>query len=261
MPADEELQAEAVQEVWLSLVEAPKSMDMAALYLLVRQKVEKVQRASARWYALTVPEVALPEAGEDIPDGETPGSMSGNPMEQSMERESYIAKASARDAALARLQRAIPLWTEAQSERVLPGVRTGLGPGTPKACSSSASALLAREALTVTGWQHADLCRYLGVSQSLLREVLYRNAEFSEAGLERLRDLIQMQVESRQWDWPQLIADGCQSTGKNEVAFCKYLAGIMGVHPRTLRRWVQGAFGSKKNLQLALAVRSRGWKR
>lgn len=260
MPADEELQEEAIQEVWLSLVEAPKPLDMTALHLLVRQKVEKIQRASARWYALTVPEVALPEAGEDIPDGETPGSMSGNPMEQSMERESLIAKISTRDAALARLQSAIPLWSENRPEGS--GQRPSVDPdhGTNKVHSTD-SALLAREALTVTGWQHADLCRYLGVSQSLLREVLYRNAEFSEAGLERLRDLIQMQVESRQWDWPQLIADGCQSTGKNEVAFCKYLAGIMGVHPRTLRRWVQGAFGSKKNLQLALAVRSRGWKR
>ncbi|WP_143484200.1 hypothetical protein [Acidithiobacillus marinus] len=228
-------------------------MDDETLNLLVRQKVEKVQRATVRWYGQTVPQ-------ESVPEFEATGIAATNPLDMAEEKEAVTATTSARDAAIARLRGAVSVWsakmtTEGGSEPNRHGTRPS------SADSDSPSALLARQAIEATGWTHAQLCDHLHISQSLLREVLYRSADLPESSIKRMQDLIQMQNESREWDWPMLIKDGCRSTGKSEANFRKHLAGIMGVHPRTILRWSQGGFGSRRNLQLALDVRRRGWRR
>ncbi len=257
MPVNEEMQADALQEIWLALIQQRRKspatnagISIDDFITLVRQKVEQVQKSTVRWYAVTVPPEAVPEAvGTDL----------DNPLEVVAQGEDSRLQASVRESALLRLRGAMAAWPKPE---VMPGVVTsGVSDEEPKDRHVTESARRLRDLLDVTGWSHGEVCGYLHISKNRLREILYRGSRLSDSESDRIIDMLQAGQDARQWDWPRLIEDGCRATGKDSVAFRKHLAGIMGVDSRTIYRWTKGGFGAKRGIQIALEVRSRGWKR
>ncbi|MBU2738696.1 hypothetical protein HJG40_07840 [Acidithiobacillus sp. ATCC 19703] len=253
MPVSEDLLDEAVQEVCLALLQMQgEPLTMDRIKILARLKVESVQKSSAHWYIKTMP----PEAGPELP-----GVDSDNPLERVTQAENLYLRESEKESALQRLRGVMGSWPEQEAQQDKT-IQSGVA-ATAKmpAQNTTESADLLRDLIQVTGWTHKETCRYLNMTPSILREALYRKGDLSVESRNRVMQAIQMQRESLQWSWPELIKDGCRATGKDPVAFGKYLADIMGVSHRSLRRWIQGESGAKRNLKLALEIRNRGWKR
>lgn len=252
MPVSEDLQDEAVQEVCMALLQMPEEeITGDRIKTLVRLKVESIQKSSVHWYLRTMPPEAMPEPA---------GAESDDPLERVAQAENLHLRESEKEAAMQRLRGALSSWSDPDSQPEK-RIERGSAATAMRGPNATESADRLRELIQITGWTQKEVCHYLHITPSRLREILYRKGELSVEHHHRVMQAIRIQQESRPWTWPELIEDGCQSTGKDAVAFSKYLADIMGVSPRSIRRWSQGESGAKRNLKLALEIRNRGWKR
>lgn len=251
-PVTDQIIEETVQNVWLELI--ARRQDSAAetptfhdLIRLVRRKATSIQREAARSYLQNVPQDLAPESidahGEDgiqdviVSSGQE--QVQAQKIDALQRLRGRFAERST-DSGQKRSNRQYNRLTNAEHQANL------------------------RTLFRLTGWFQQDIANYLGVKVNRLRDCYYRGYPLPPKASARLEEgILLAQRRTEGWTWQQLLEAGSEETGKDPVAFRYHLASILGVTDRTLRRWVNGEsnHSSLRGLNLALAVRARGWKR
>jgi len=251
-PITEQIIEETAQNVWLALIarrqdsvaETPTFHD---LIRLVRRKATSIQREAARSYLQNVPQDLVAEPidahGEDGIQDVIVSSGQEPLQTQKIDALQRLRGRFADHSPDKGQKRSKSRYNRRNNPEHQANVRT-----------------LCR----LTGWFQQDIANYLGVNVNRLRDCYYRGYPLPPKASARLEEGIHLaQRRTEGWDWQQLLKAGSEETGKNPVAFRYYLASILGVSDRTLRRWINGehVHGSLRGLNLALAVRAKGWKR
>lgn len=241
---------ETRQNVWLRLLDLRSSgqpLDSHVLMHVVRQEVRRTHRVETQSHQNTV-------SDDEGLAAASPWEDSVATLESDLDRREIEAD---KNAALGRLQEKF-----STKESPSPSDKPKRSKKKYTRITRDADRRLAKTLVEVTGWSHEETARYLGISITTLRDTLYRHYPLPAGAEERANEgIVLARRRSQGWDWHRLIEAGCAETGKTPVAFRHYLAEVLGVDERTIRRWMNDGHGSVHGLHMALNVRSRGWNR